>query len=345
MSQKVFVGLSGGVDSSVAAALLQRDGYEVIAVFMKNWTADIAGNKCPWEEDLASARRVAAHLQIPLKIYDFQKEYKAKVADYMVESYRRGLTPNPDIMCNQEIKFRTFYDMCISEGADFVATGHYARMIDGKLYRGIDQGKDQSYFLYRIPHDAAGNVLFPVGEFEKKQIRQLAEKFELPTAARPDSQGLCFVGNVSLKDFLHEFIEFQPGDIIDDGGQVVGQHDGAFFYTIGQRHGLGVGGGKPYFVYDKDIEKNQIFVTTDPESKDLNKSSFLINDIYEWQSIKEDEKYEIQVRYRGTPIEGSVRKSNKGYLVELARLERAIAAGQSAVLYHGDELVGGGIIQ
>ena len=345
MNQAVYVGLSGGVDSSVAAALLKDQGYHVTAVFMKNWTADVAGNKCPWEEDLASARVVAAHLQIPLKIYDFQKEYRAKVADYMVDAYRRGLTPNPDVMCNQEIKFRTFYDMCRSEGADFVATGHYARMHDGQLLRGVDRNKDQSYFLYRMPHDAAEHALFPVGEYEKSEIRHLAERYDLPTAKRPDSQGLCFVGNVSLKDFLHEFIDYKPGDIVDDQGHKIGQHDGAFFYTIGQRHGLGVGGGKPYFVYDKDMAKNEVYVTTDPDSALLNKDRLMAADEYWWQAVEADKVYDVQVRYRSTPVEGRIMRHSDKFEVVFSQTERAIAPGQSVVIYDGDVVIGGGIIQ
>lgn len=342
---KVFVGLSGGVDSAVAALLLQRTGYEVVGVFMKNWTADVAGNHCPWREDLHSARAVAAHLKIPLEVYDFQVEYKAKVADYMVVTYRRGLTPNPDIMCNQEIKFGVFYDRCRAHGADFVATGHYARMIDGQLYRGRDDSKDQSYFLYRIPSNATGQVLFPLGEYHKKQIRQIAQEVGLPNAKRADSQGICFVGNVNLKDFLHEYIDFVPGDIVDDHGKTIGRHDGVFFYTIGQRHGLGVGGGKPYFVYDKDVTKNIIYVTTDPVSPLLSQDTIVVGDTHWWQMPASSKEYGIQVRYRSQPVPGRVDQTEAGCVIKLDKPERAIAPGQAVVVYDGDRCLGGGVIQ
>ncbi len=345
ISGKVFVGLSGGVDSAVAALLLQRAGYEVVGVFMKNWTADVAGNHCPWREDLHSARAVAAHLKISLEIYDFQAEYKTKVADYMVATYRRGLTPNPDIMCNQEIKFGVFYDRCRAQGADFVATGHYARMIDGQLYRGSDVNKDQSYFLYRIPPNAAGRVLFPLGEYHKTQIRQIAQVAGLPNAKRADSQGICFVGNVNLKDFLHEYIDFAPGDIVDDYGKVIGQHDGAYFYTIGQRHGLGVGGGKPYFVYGKDITNNIIYVTTDPASPLLSKDTIVAGDVNWWETPVPGKDYDIQVRYRSQPVRGRVSLTGADCVIKLDKPERAIAPGQAVVVYESDRCLGGGVMQ
>lgn len=346
MSQpKVFVGLSGGVDSAVSALLLKRAGYEVVGVFMKNWTADVAGNQCPWRDDLRSARAVSAHLKIPLKIYDFQADYKAKVADYMVSAYRAGLTPNPDIMCNQEIKFGVFYEMARAQGADFVATGHYARLIDGQLYRGLDASKDQSYFLYRIPQNTTAHILFPIGEYRKTAIRELALEADLPNARRADSQGICFVGNVSLKDFLHEYIDFEPGEIIDDHGKLIGQHDGAYFYTIGQRHGLGVGGGKPYFVYDKDIAKNIIYVTTEPASALLNKDMIVAGDTYWWQVPESGRDYDIQVRYRSRPVCGRVVLSKNGCTIKLNEPERAIAPGQAVVVYDGDRCLGGGVIQ
>lgn len=198
--QTVYVGLSGGVDSSVAAALLIEQGYRVVGAYMKNWTQDIAGNPCPWEDDLRSAKSVAAHLGIELKIFDLQTQYKERVVDAMVQAYAAGLTPNPDVLCNEEIKFSLFYDLCREAGADFVATGHYARILDGRLTQAIDKKKDQTYFLYRMPIVSAQRVLFPLGEYEKPQVRELAAERKLPTATRRESMGLCFVGKIPLKE-------------------------------------------------------------------------------------------------------------------------------------------------
>lgn len=343
--RKVFVGLSGGVDSSVAAALLKQSGHNVVGVYMKNWSRDVAGHHCPWQEDLASARSVAAYLQIPLKIYDFEKEYYQAVTSYMLESYQQGLTPNPDIMCNQKIKFDTFYKKCLSDGADMIATGHYAVIQDGQLRVAKDHTKDQTYFLYRMDPRIAHKVLFPIGEYKKSQVRQLAKQFDLPTAERPDSQGLCFVGNVPMRDFLGEFIKPQAGDIVDETGKLLGRHQGAFAYTIGQRHGLGVGGGKPYFVYAIDTKANIVRVTSDENSNLLNKKEFTIGDCVWWEETT-GTKFEVRVRYRSQPIACTIFKINSGnYKVRLSRPERAIAPGQSAVFYDGDIVVGGGIIQ
>ena len=347
MSKKVFIGLSGGVDSSVAAALLVDQGYEVTGVFMKNWSRDVAGHHCPWKEDLASARSVAAHLNFSLKVYDFENQYFEAVTNYMVETYKKGLTPNPDIMCNQEIKFKVFYKKCVSEGADMIATGHYAVIEDGKLKCAADEVKDQTYFLYRMDPGIAGNVMFPVGGLKKTKVRRLAEKYNLPTASRPDSQGLCFVGNVPMKDFLSEFIKPQKGKIIDEAGNEVGEHDGAFSYTIGQRHGLGIGGGKPYFVYKIDTKANKVFVSTDEGILDSNE--FTITDCVWWnKKMKEEKNFkaEVKVRYRSKSVLCSVTKvTNDKYLIRLSKNERAITPGQSAVFYDGEVVVGGGIIQ
>ena len=260
----VFVGMSGGVDSSVAAALLQARGYSVTGVYMKNWSTDLPGMTCPWKEDYQDAKRVAVQLGIPFKMYDFESEYRSKVVDYMVRAYRAGLTPNPDVMCNQEIKFKLFLETAIADGADMIATGHYARVSDGRLYAGLDMNKDQSYFLYRVSEMALWRTEMPVGSYEKPQVRELARKFGLTTAEKKDSQGICFVGKVGIKEFLlHELGPQQHGAVIDQHGRRAGEHDGALFYTIGQRHGLHVGGGLPFYVTGKDMEQNIVYVTTD----------------------------------------------------------------------------------
>lgn len=386
---KVFVGLSGGVDSSVAAALLADQGYDATGVYMKNWSSDIAGVHCPWREDLASARSVAAHLKIPLKIYDFEADYKRAVVDYMVAAYEAGITPNPDVMCNAEIKFKVLAKKCFSEGADLIATGHYARVgflsqrhpssdspvparrsdddaslrasnlprfaseqksLESEIRQPIlkmaaDKHKDQTYFLYRMSPAVAKKTLFPLGGYTKSEVRALARKFGLPTADRKDSQGLCFVGKVPLRDFLGQYIEPASGDIIDDHGKVVGSHDGAFYYTIGQRHGLGVGGGKPYFVFDKDVAKNIVYVTTDLASKQLNRDHFKICDSVWWHEALDTDKYKVRIRHGGALLPVKLRKSGDDYIVKLGKPERAIAPGQSAVLYDGEVVLGGGVIE
>lgn len=342
---KVYVGLSGGVDSSVAAALLVEQGYDVTGVYMKNWSKDIAGHHCPWKEDLASARTVAAHLNIELKVYDFEKEYFEAVTKYMLDAYKKGITPNPDVMCNQEIKFKVFLKRCLSEGADYIATGHYAKLSQGVLSVAKDKSKDQTYFLYRMNPKIATKVIFPIGDILKKEVRQIAQSKNLPTAARPDSQGLCFVGNVPMKDFLSEFITPQPGKIMDDSGNVVGTHEGAFSYTIGQRHGLGIGGGKPYFVYKIDTKANIVYVTTQENSKLLNQKKFKITDCVWWSQPNLANNLSIKVRYRSEAIPCEVIEIDDDiYEIKLNKTERAITSGQSAVIYQNDLVVGGGII-
>lgn len=381
---KVFVGLSGGVDSAVAAALLKEQGFDVHGIYMKNWSRDIAGHTCPWQEDLQSARSVAAHAQIPFTIYDFEKEYFEEVTKYMVSTYQQGLTPNPDVMCNQKIKFDTFYNKCLSEGAEYVATGHYARLsnqsqqislsdlpvstdsskstarslasdlprtsseLDAQvnLMKAVDETKDQTYFLYRMNPRIAKQIIFPLGNLKKTDVRKLAQKFNLPNHARPDSQGLCFVGNVPMRDFLSEFIKPQKGKTIDEHGKKLGEHQGAFAFTIGQRHGLGIGGGQPYFVYEIDTKNNTVRVTSDEDSPLLNKKEFTICDCIWWQKPEAQSKLEVRVRYRSKTNTCEIKSTGKDqFKVTLQNPERAIAPGQSAVFYNGSTVVGGGIIQ
>ena len=272
---RVFVGMSGGVDSSLTAALLVEKGYNVTGVYMKNWTQDLPGLRCPWADDLADAKRVAVHLGIDFEVFDFEKEYKHKVVEYMIEEYKLGRTPNPDIMCNQEVKFRLFLDAALERGADMIATGHYARVENGVLKMAKDTNKDQTYFLYRVTGEALQKTLFPLGEFTKPEVRKMAEERGLTTASKPDSQGICFVGQIGIRDFLSQYVEQNPGAIIDkQTGEKVGDHDGAIFYTLGQRHGLDVGGGLPYYVVGKDMDKNEVYV-----SRDLSDDSLWRHDI------------------------------------------------------------------
>ena len=278
---RVFVGMSGGVDSSVAAALLVEQGHDVTGVYMKNWSEDLPGMYCPWAEDVADAKRVAVGLGIDFQVFDFQKEYKQKVVDYMIREYQAGRTPNPDVMCNQEVKFKLFLEAALAAGAEYIATGHYARtyspagpvarsapenfsgelkifsgatpprathradsyLSEGQLFRAHDDNKDQTYFLYRVTSEALAKTMFPLGDFTKAEVRQMAKERGLWTASKKESMGICFVGQVGIREFLSEYVETSPGDIIDQPtGAVVGRHDGAIFYTLGQRHGLNVGG-------------------------------------------------------------------------------------------------------
>jgi tRNA-specific 2-thiouridylase len=342
MARKVHVGMSGGVDSSVTAALLQQQGYDVTGVYMKNWSQDLPGFVCPWKEDYQDAKRVAVQLGIDFKTYDFEKQYRHKVVDYMVAEYRAGQTPNPDIMCNQEVKFKLFLETALQDGADLIATGHYARIKNGQLFAGLDKGKDQSYFLYRVTETALKHSLMPIGELKKTEVRALAEKLGLATADKKDSQGICFVGKVGIKEFLmNELGPQSPGPIIDQKGREIGQHDGAIFYTIGQRHGLDVGGGLPYYVARKDMKTNTIYVTTDLDDKNLWTQELKLEDLH-WINEKpnEDKKYKARLRYRGSLV-GCRLKGNKLLLTEE---QRGLAAGQSAVLYDNDRVLGGGII-
>ena len=338
---KVYVGMSGGVDSSLTAALLVEQGYDVTGVYMKNWTQDMPGLRCPWADDLADAKRVAVHLGIDFEVFDFENEYKHKVVDYMIAEYRAGRTPNPDIMCNQEVKFKLFLEAALEHGADMIATGHYASTQDGKLLQAADANKDQTYFLYRVRGEALSKTLFPLGGYTKPQVRQMAEERGLTTAAKPDSQGICFVGQIGIRDFLSQYVEQVPGDIIDkQTGKKVGHHDGAIFYTLGQRHGLDVGGGLPYYVVGKDMDKNEVYVSRDLGDDSLWKHDIELHSIHWINDAPGDGEYDIRVRHRA-PL---VRAKLVGDTLHLDEPQRAVAAGQSIVIYRGQECLGGGIV-
>lgn len=348
--KRVFVGLSGGVDSSVAALLLKQQGYEVIGVYMKNWSQDLPGVKCPWQEDYQDAKRIAVQLGIDFKVYDFEKEYRLKVVDYMIAEYKAGRTPNPDIMCNQEVKFKLFLETALEDGADYIATGHYAKIKNGKLLRARDENKDQTYFLYRISPKALSKVLFPLGDLTKPQVRELAKKHGLISAERKESMGICFVGEVGIKDFLSQYVSEKPGKIIDQNGLIVGEHEGAIFYTIGQRHGLNVGGGLPYYVTGKNMKKNEVYVTTDLQDEKLWSKKVKLTDTH-WIDKTKNHQLKtknllVRTRHRAPliSVKRLNRTSNLTTAIELEEEVRALTPGQSAVFYSGDRVLGGGIV-
>lgn len=337
---RVYVGMSGGVDSSVAAALLIEQGYAVTGVYMKNWSQDLPGMKCPWAEDLADAKRVAVQLGIDFKVFDFEKEYKQNVVDYMIEEYELGRTPNPDIMCNQEVKFKLFLDAALADGADMIATGHYARTQGGKLLRAIDENKDQTYFLCRVTSEALAKTLFPLGDYTKAEVREMAKARGLWTASKKESMGVCFVGSVGMREFLSQYVTTHPGDIIDkQSGKVLGRHDGAIFYTLGQRHGLDVGGGLPYYVVGKDMDKNEVYVSTNLNTSEMWQESIELQSLHAISGL-EDGEYMVRLRHRGALVSARLESP----MLHLAEAQRAITPGQSAVLYRGDECAGSGIV-
>lgn len=342
MSKHVYVGMSGGVDSSVTAALLIDQGYRVTGVYMKNWTQDLPGMICPWADDLADAKRVAVQLGIDLKVYDFEQQYRDKVVGYMIDAYRDGYTPNPDIMCNQEIKFKLFLETALEDGADLVATGHYAATEDGKLLLAQDEVKDQTYFLYRVSSRALSKTLFPLGGMEKSRVREIAEEKGLYTASKKDSQGICFVGKVGIREFLSQYVETSPGPIIQkETGKQLGEHDGAIFFTVGQRHGLNVGGGLPYYVVGKDMDKNEVYVSTNLQDDSIWRTGADVTSLHSIAGGEiEDGEYLARIRHRA-PLVPVVKA---GSHVEFKDAQRALAPGQSIVLYRGKVCVGGGII-
>ena len=356
-AKRIIVGLSGGVDSAVAAHRLLQQGYEVEALFMKNWDEDDAGGHCPAEQDLADARAVADRLGIPLRTISFSSEYWDRVFEYFLAEYRAGRTPNPDILCNQEIKFRAFLDYALDLGADAIATGHYAR-VNGEsgarqLRKGLDPDKDQSYFLYRLGQRALEHTLFPLGELHKPEVRAIAEREGFPNFAKKDSTGICFIGERKFKTFLERFIPAQPGDIVDTEGQVIGRHDGLMFHTIGQRQGLGIGGRRgggnaPWYVCGKDMARNRLVVAQGKQHPALFQSSLSARDMHWIAGVPPDIPMSCQARIRYRQPDQSCRISaldEDGCSVVFDTPQRAVAPGQAIVFYQGDICLGGGTIQ
>lgn len=392
---RVIVGLSGGVDSSVAAYLLKQQGYEVIGLFMKNWHDDSVtiSDECPWLEDSNDAMLVAEKLGIPFQVVDLSKEYKERIVDYMFREYEMGRTPNPDVLCNREIKFDVFLKIAMELGADFVATGHYCRKgelkQDGRtIYRllaGVDKNKDQSYFLCQLTQDQLAKSLFPIGELTKPEVRRIATEIGLVTAGKKDSQGLCFVGKVRLPEFLQQQLKPREGVIVqipDDAevyqrkqeafnaheaelafkaskyryqltdGKIVGKHQGAHYFTKGQRKGLNVGGtADPLFVIDTDVENNIIFTGEGKEHPGLYRSTLFVNNseihwVREDLRLKDGEVMDVKarIRYR-QPLEyARLYKVESGLYVEFEKDQSAIAEGQFVAWYREDELLGSGVI-
>ena len=336
----VFLGMSGGVDSGVSAALLQQQGYNVVGIYMKNWSKNLPGMQCPWAEDLADAKRIATNLGIDFRVFDFEQEYKKRVVDYMLDEYKKGNTPNPDIMCNQEVKFRLFADKAFAAGANLIATGHYAQMgeKDGgpQLLRAKDDNKDQTYFLYRAPMETLSKTLFPIGNLTKPEVKEKAAEFGLHIVKKPESMGICFIGEADIQDFLGEFIGITPGDIRSaETDEILGEHEGAILYTLGQRHGLYIGGGLPYYVVGKDIEKNIVYV-----SQNLNHPNLWAKELKLTDVIQRGEVKFVRLRHRA-PLIPATFKNDTLYFNEPIRRP---APGQSAVFYDDEACLGGGII-
>ncbi len=394
-NKTVYAAMSGGVDSSVAAALLKKQGFDVVGVFFRPWTPTLSATPpssrlrratsnrqpatsfCFWEQDRQDAMRVCAKFDIPFKTWDFSREYGKRVAQYMINGYRTGITPNPDVMCNKEIKFGLFLKKALAEGADYIATGHYVRIAQVKNYQvhkvrkakhdkldehyklltGIDSNKDQSYFLWTLTQEQLKYCLFPIGGHTKPEVRKLAKKFGLPNHAKKDSQGVCFVGRLDMKEFLKNYIKPKTGDIVlvetglPDGkaGKKIGQHDGVYYYTIGQRHGLDIKDGKgPYYVIGKDIRRNIIYVIDAPQKPNVKNQMSKIEKV-NW--VVNEPRFpincQVKIRYRSKSMPAIITRSNLetgGLSIKFKKIVRALTPGQSAVFYRGQEVLGGGII-
>jgi len=346
---RVYVGMSGGVDSSVAAKRLLQAGHEVVGVFIKVWQPDFI--QCNWEAERLDAMRVAAHIGIPFLTMNAEEAYKREVADYMIRSYQSGITPNPDVMCNEHVKFGAFYRWAMEQGADKIATGHYAQVAQGngkaQLLRGIDDTKDQSYFLWRMGQSALENTLFPIGDTKKSDLRNEALRAGLPTATKADSQGICFLGEIDMYTFLSHYIELVPGVVLDEHGEPIGKHRGALLYTLGQRHGYTVnqpGDNGPRYVVARDITANTITVSRNPITTE--RAVIQLTDMHELGSGFQDGELTAVTRYHGKPLAVALTVSENGHGTLRVPTMNATdwVTGQSCVLYRGNECVGGGII-
>ncbi len=343
MKKKVFLGMSGGVDSSVSALLLKQQGFDVTGVFIKVWQPDFI--ECTWKEDRLDAMRVAALLDIPFMTLDLEKEYKKGVIDYMIDEYRKGKTPNPDVMCNKEVKFGAFFSWAKQQDKDaYIATGHYAKHNGSSLVKSKDESKDQTYFLWALTKELLPSVLFPIGDMEKKDVRAYAVQNALPVSAKKDSQGLCFVGKIDVKTLLKNYISEKEGNILNEKGEVIGHHNGVMFYTIGERHGFTITkktvDDAPYFIVAKDLERNTFTVSCTPPKEEHGEVISL--EKTNWtKELQFGAIYQARARYRA-PL-GEVEVVDESH-VKVVSGDITKAKGQSLVVYDGDICIGGGVI-
>ncbi len=354
--KKVVIGMSGGVDSSVAAILLKQAGYEVIGLFMRNWDSSINNdylgnpnlnnNICPQEQDYNDAIEVCKKINIPLHRVDFVKEYWDDVFTYFLDELKKGRTPNPDIMCNKYIKFAAFVEEAKKLGASYIATGHYAKIKDGKLYKSFDKNKDQTYFLSQLSKEQLNNVLFPLGDIDKKEVRKIAQEYELVTATKKDSTGICFIGERNFKEFLKNYLPNIPGDIINiDTNEKVGEHIGLMYYTIGQRRGLDIGGNdERLFVVGKNLEKNILYVALGENNKYLYSNSCIIDNI-NFNCDLRPTKCNAKFRYRADDYPVELEYINDNEILVKYDNVKSVTPGQACVFYLDDQCLGGGIVK
>ena len=341
--KKVFVGVSGGVDSSVSLALLRDQGYDVVGCFIKTWQPDFI--TCTWKEERRDAMRVCAKLGVPFITIDAEQAYKDKVGQYFIDEYRAGRTPNPDVMCNREIKFGVFLDYALKHGADYVATGHYARIENGQLLAGADVAKDQSYFLWTLTSHQLSHIIFPIGHLKKTEVRNLAAKYGLSTAEKKDSQGVCFLGPVDMKDFLSHYIDKKRGDVLDTDGNIIGHHDGALFFTLGERHGFTItkkgSDDSRLYVVNRDLSNNTVTVSgRGPASTKAAQARIKIEGENWIQRPESGKKYAARIRYQ-QPVQPC---HVEGDVVVFDTPQESASSGQSVVVYDGEVCLGGGII-